>query len=288
MPTVRHGEFFLTWHPFVHHEPLITDLNPGRTYTLTDEGPDSSRYYRILREHLERLLRIIPGEEALRHEIRLASTWKGSWRFLSPKERSVRDALGDLEGALSPFLGDVEGHLRSLSLAQRFDRTLRTSRDRHILFMLEIELTNRINRERFLSAPWRMALIAHCLRDFRTGCRSTPQDVEARCTHCDPDCFVGRGAAILEQHRIMPCISVSMGHGKLLSRQRKEHPDMAVLGIACVPELVAGMRLCESERIPAVGIPLDANRCHRWLGRCLETTFSLVELEDLVKEGPCA
>jgi hypothetical protein len=57
---------------------------------------------------------------------------------------------------------------------------------------------------------------------------------------------------------------------------------MGVLGIACVPELVMGMRLCESLNVPAVGVPLDANRCSRWLEECLETTYSLKELERLI------
>jgi hypothetical protein len=78
-------------------------------------------------------------------------------------------------------------------------------------------------------------------------------------------------------------ISVSMDHRRLFKRLKREHPDMGVLGIACVPELVAGLRLCEGIGIPAVGVPLDANRCSRWFGQCLETSFNLEELERLTK-----
>lgn len=74
-----------------------------------------------------------------------------------------------------------------------------------------------------------------------------------------------------------------MEHRSLFKNLRTKHPQMGVLGIACIPELVAGLRLCEGLGIPAVGIPLDANRCSRWLGESLETTFSLEELERLIK-----
>ena len=34
--------------------------------------------------------------------------------------------------------------------------------------------------------------------------------------------------------------------------------------------------------IPAIGIPLDANRCARWMDRAYETTFNMQELENLL------
>ena len=74
-----------------------------------------------------------------------------------------------------------------------------------------------------------------------------------------------------------------MEHRSLFKKLRVRHPDMGVLGIACIPELVSGLRLCEELKIPAVGVPLDANRCSRWLGESLETTFNLEELERLIK-----
>ena len=61
---------------------------------------------------------------------------------------------------------------------------------------------------------------------------------------------------------------------------------MGVLGIACIPELVSGLRLCDRLGIPAVGVPLDANRCARWFGESLETTFNLEELERILKSVP--
>jgi hypothetical protein len=88
---------------------------------------------------------------------------------------------------------------------------------------------------------------------------------------------------MLEERGIETFISVSMDHKELFGTLKREHPDMAVLGIACIPELAMGMRLCEGMDIPAIGIPLDGNRCGRWVEECLETTYSLEQLERLVK-----
>ena len=258
-------------------------MNPGRTYTLTDSKGTSTLYYQLVRQLADRFLDIIPDEVVLRERIRNASTWKGVLRTFSRRERHVRKILQDLDNVLTPFLTGVNEHLRSLSLTDRFDRTMRTARDQYLFYMLEIELTNRINIEGFSKAPWRMALIAHCLRDFRENCRSRRGDIEDQCTHCALDCYVNRGSVLLEQYQIHPYISVSMDHQGLFKHLKNHHREMGVLGIACVPELVMGMRLCEGLDIPAVGVPLDANRCSRWLGECLETTYNVGELERLIK-----
>jgi hypothetical protein len=43
------------------------------------------------------------------------------------------------------------------------------------------------------------------------------------------------------------------------------------------------MRLCIKLGIPPVGIPLDANRCARWMKKAHESSFNIKELEKLVR-----
>jgi hypothetical protein len=50
-----------------------------------------------------------------------------------------------------------------------------------------------------------------------------------------------------------------------------------------VPELAQGMRECIKLDIPPVGIPLDANRCARWMKQARESSFNLKELEALIQ-----
>ena len=58
--------------------------------------------------------------------------------------------------------------------------------------------------------------------------------------------------------------------------------SIGILGIACIPELVWGMRMCMRLGNPVVGMPLDANRCVRWMGKFHENSVNLEKLNDLL------
>jgi hypothetical protein len=47
-------------------------------------------------------------------------------------------------------------------------------------------------------------------------------------------------------------------------------------------ELFHGMRLCRGLHLRVVGIPLNANRCMRWMGAFHPTSVDLDELKKLV------
>jgi hypothetical protein len=68
----------------------------------------------------------------------------------------------------------------------------------------------------------------------------------------------------------------------LFKKQTDDRKDIGVLGIACIPELIRGMRMCMRKNIPVVGIPLDANRCARWMGEFHPNTINLSKLKELV------
>ena len=145
---------------------------------------------------------------------------------------------------MSIYTRNVSHHLKSLPWAKRTDSTLATTEEQYHLYMLEIELVNRIYREEFKRAEYKFALLAHCLRDFRPDCRSVKGDFEAVCQGCTEDCFIRLGSVLLEKYGIKPYISVEMDQERLFRRLKREHPSIGALGIACIPELAMGMRLC--------------------------------------------
>ena len=91
------------------------------------------------------------------------------------------------------------------------------------------------------------------------------------------------GSVLLEKYGIKPYISVEMDQERLFRKLKREHPSIGALGIACIPELAMGMRLCLRTGIPPVGIPLNANRCARWMSQAHETSFNVAQLEELLK-----
>lgn len=75
---------------------------------------------------------------------------------------------------------------------------------------------------------------------------------------------------------------MNMDLKKLAHKLNIRKENFGVLGIACFPELVNGMRMCLKSGIPAVGIPLNANRCARWTGRFLDNSVNIRALEKLM------
>ena len=257
----------------------------GKTYSLFGSDRSTEPYYDRVRRLADELLRIVPGEESLLALIRNAG---GRKRFLARVARredgSVFSSILRLLGnALSPYTTNVRTHLKGLSIRSVTDRRLRTTEEQYHLHMLEIELVNRVHRGRFLRSDFRIALLPHCLRDFRRECRSVPGDLDSICAGCSETCFLHRVSAILREAGVHPYIWRNAELSTLF-RRLEGRGAFGVLGIACIPELAWGMRACMKRKIPVVGIPLDANRCMRWMGRFEETSVNLKRLGELVND----
>jgi hypothetical protein len=267
----------------LNHEKLYTPVR-GKTYSLFAAGDDTSRYYAEIKRLADVFLQRCPDERKLLDLIQkvgkkpllvgLKTTGAGRKTL-----QFVREALRQ---SLSIYTENTSQHLKSLPFEKRLDATLATTEEQYHLYMLEIELVNRIYREDFKRSKYKFALLAHCLRDFRPECRSEKGDIEAVCRGCTEDCFIRLGSILLEKYGIKAYITVEMDQERLFARLKQEHPSIGALGIACIPELAMGMRLCIRTGIPPVGIPLNANRCARWMSQAHETSFNLEQLEELL------
>lgn len=257
----------------------------GKTYSLFAAGGDSEHYYTEIKRLTDVFLQRCPDENRLLGLIQGV----GKRQFLSGLKttggdrKTLQFIRKTLKQALSIYTPNVSDHLKNLPIAKRLDDTLATKEENYHLYMLEIELVNRIYKEEFKRSEYKFALIAHCLRDFRPGCRSVKGDIEAVCQGCTEDCLIRLGSVLLEKYGIKPYISVEMEQEPLFRSLKQEHPSIGALGIACIPELAMGMRLCIRTGIAPVGIPLNANRCARWMDQANETSFNLEQLEELLR-----
>ena len=82
-------------------------------------------------------------------------------------------------------------------------------------------------------------------------------------------------STLLRENGIEPYIWMEAGLKILFRELKGEEGGLGVMGIACVPELVRGMRMCAKLNVPVVGVPLNANRCARWMGEFLPTSVDL-------------
>jgi hypothetical protein len=255
----------------------------GKTYSLFAEGGDRERYYAKIKHLADAFLERCPDARKLLALIQRVGT-KSFFLKTTPADRQLlRYVRETLRQSLSIYTQNVSHHLKTLPGAKRSDEVLATPEEQYHLYMLEIELVNRVYREDFKRADYKFALIAHCLRDFRPECAAVEGDIEAVCQGCTEDCLIHLGSVLLEKYGIKPYISVEIEQERLFKKLKQEHPSIGALGVACVPELARGMRLCLRTGIPPVGIPLDANRCARWMGQAHETSFNLSQLEELLR-----
>ncbi len=258
----------------------------GKTYTLCADDGGSEEYYEDVRILLSEVLDKASNEnEKKLLQIIRQMSFRRILRGFSknPAYKDIQKAiLSAISTRLSPYTTNVAPHLKGLTISQRFDSIINTKEYQYHLYMLEIELTNRMYAERFKKSTYRFALIAHCLRDFRPDCCAESGEVEEVCKSCTKECYIHLAGVLMKKYGIDPYVSVEMDQEKLFKKLKADHPSIGALGIACIPELVRGMRLRISLGIPAVGIPLDANRCSRWMDRAFESTYSLKELDRLL------
>jgi hypothetical protein len=151
--------------------------------------------------------------------------------------------------------------------------------------MLEIELINRLNRDAFLKTDRKISLQPYCLQDFSVSCKAKDTGFDYQCVHCSKVCFQNHASRVLKKHDVEPYIWKGSGIRNALKDAQKAGKTLGILGIACLPELIQGMRKCMKYRIPVVGLPLNANRCIRWFGEFHPNSVDLAELEKLVNNS---
>lgn len=257
----------------------------GATFSLYGPSDTTEVFYRTIDGLADECIERWPDLPALIDQLRRAGSSRRRLRALarngfdgSPASYAV------LEGArrLAAYTSSLEGFLGSLRLRDRFNRTLTFSLEQYHLAMLEVELINRANRPAFERCANRLALLPHCLHDLSLECQSRPRGLDNVCSACSSRCYLNAVSRLLRKFRIRPYIWMSADLRKMLKEEGRKPGGLGVLGIACVPELIAGMSRCARAGVPVLGLSLDANRCARWLGTFHSNTVTLARLEALV------
>ena len=255
----------------------------GKTYTLRHHAPDSDEYYGRIAGLVDGLLLVRPDPVQLLAYLQELSKNRRRLRKLARTTPPSDDGrlILTLRKELSEFTASVDSHLKGLRFADRWG-TLATSEEQYHLYMLEIELTNRIFSAQFRSSDQRLAFLPHCLRDLSADCLAAQRDLDYVCKGCTNECNVNQVSKALRRHGVKPFIWMKANLRALFRRMKKDGESLGVLGIACIPELIRGMRMCRKYGIPVVGIPLDANRCARWWGEFHWNSVNFKMLESLL------
>lgn len=257
----------------------------GKTYSLFGHSDSTSGYYETIRMIADKTFTLNPDAGNLIDIIQKLSSKKRILKKLVGRKDSgslIADILNLIEPRLKQYTENTEEHLRTLSPSKFFDRRLATTREQYHLYMLEIELTNRLCRSEFINSDKKIALMPYCLQDFSVRCKSEKNGFDFQCRHCSAGCFQNYASEILKINHIEPFIWTAGDMKQLAKYTIKGKKTFGVLGIACIPELIWGLRTCRKNNIPVVGLPLNANRCVRWFGEFFPNSIDLRELEKVV------
>ena len=255
------------------HAPQV----PGKTFSLFGTADAAEGYYRAVGELADACLVRQPDTATLLAEVRrLGKRPRLARRLSSGDGPSFAHFLVQTASTrLSPYTQAVHQHLRELSLLKRLDGVLSFTEEQYHLAMLEIELMNRAFGPAFLRAGRKLAFLPHCLRDLEASCRASDSGIDYACKGCSGRCNVNAVSTLLRQRGVEPYIWMQANLKSLFRELKKDEGGLGVMGIACVPELVRGMRMCTKLEIPVVGVPLNANRCARWMGEFHPTSVEL-------------
>jgi hypothetical protein len=241
----------------------------GKTYSLYAGESNTDEYYSAISELVDSHIFPVKSAEEFISVIR---KYSGKKRFLKTQkvkadsESIISKILNGLEGKLSKYFTDIDSHLQKLTLSEKCDSTLTTSREQYLLYMLEIELVNRINKVKFNSSEFKYAFLPHCLHDLDKDCLSASDGTDYVCKSCSKNCSINSVSKLMKHHNIKAYIWREADLKKIFKLAKSIGQSIGAIGIACIPELVNGLRLCAKYDVPAIGVPLDANRCVRWMG----------------------
>ena len=257
----------------------------GKTYSLFGNSDSTEAYYQLISSLTDKILENNPDiSSVIETLIRYSSKKRYLRKILKTpvSDELISDWLNLIDPELKQFTQKTDEHLEDLPLSKAIDRRLATTREQYHLYMLEIQMTNRMNSSVFKNADRKIALMPYCLQDFTVSCKADKKGFDYQCISCSSNCFQNHAGSILKRNNIEPFIWMGGSIKELAKSTFGNGQSLGILGIACIPELVWGIRKCAKYKIPVVGIPLNANRCIRWFGEFYPNSINLNELDKLV------
>jgi hypothetical protein len=252
----------------------------GKTYSLFGNSESTDDFYDFINDTIDRLLKKYPDKYQLLSILQFSSRKKSEYSHLIEENIFLKES----ETMFRSYTQGVEEHINEQLFYKFWDSVMKLKEWQYRLYLLEFVLTNRIYKNDFLKCEIKIALLPHCLRDLTKDCKAAKNGFDYQCKHCSKACFINEASKILKEKGIEPYIWMSANLKSMTKKNFAEKKSLGVLGIACIPELVRGMRMCRNKNIPVIGLPLDANRCVRWMGSFNPNSVNLGMLKNIISK----
>jgi hypothetical protein len=251
----------------------------GKTYSLFGDFDSTDWFYKFISDIIDVLVVKYESEVKLLEILQSASKKQRDYNKFIEENNILKES----ESLFKNYVYNVEENIKEQSILKFWKSDLKLKEWQYHLYMLEFELTNRIFTDKFFQCKAKIALLPHCLRDLTKDCKAVKNGFDYQCRHCSNNCFINEASRILKNNGIEPYLWMSADFKKMAKEYLVEKKSLGVLGIACIPQLIKGMRMCEKNNIPVIGLPLNANRCVRWMGDFYPNSINLSELNKILK-----
>jgi hypothetical protein len=141
--------------------------------------------------------------------------------------------------------------------------------------LMDIQMRNLMDRERFLRTQKRVVFLPHCSRKYMDSrCKAVfDRNVPSySCAHCSPDCLAGQATLIAEKSG---CDAYILPGGSCIHRVLQTGCYDALVGVACGDEIRLVEGLLEKTGLPGQAVPLIKNGC-------ANTEFDIQALRELL------
>jgi hypothetical protein len=255
----------------------------GKTYSLFGKSNSTVEYYKLIKDLAKKALENYSSKDII-EQVKKKNNYKFFEQLIKnanpvSAQPSDENSLGNF---LSIYTNGVKEHFKELGLFKLWDKTLSTSEKQYHLYMLKIEMVSQLNKKKFKECEYKIALLPHCLRDLTRECLKSMGEYDYICKGCSKKCYLNFTSTTLKKYNVDPYIWMTADIKSLFKKLMLKYKSFGVFGMACIPELFNGMTLCLKKDIPVIGLPLDANRCVRWMGEFHENSINTEQLEKLL------
>lgn len=208
--------------------------------------------------------------------------WRSIFQFTEWFQQQASTLLGAYTTNVNSFVA------RNTPIyTHREDRLLclRAENEYH-LNMVGAQIMNDALCTEFQVSQKKVVLLPTCMRNVpETGCKSQASDLVRECIGCNANCNIGRVKQSLNNHMHSVFLIPHSSNFSRFLRKWQGQKDTALIGVACVPNLIMGGYEMQSLGIPSQCVFLDYCGCQKhWSPeRPIPTNLDLNRLHVILK-----
>jgi hypothetical protein len=245
--------------------------------------------------NFEKLLAYLKAAGDFNQELRRLEIWKGFLETKAPEIASEYLANAFLfadwfeyksKVVLGQYTANVDKFLAEKHHEHLFQEDVIFCGRREVeyhLNMVGAEIMNRSFRKKFEKRPRKALILPGCMKySAGTKCRAQDTDLGLRCGECLKSCNVNRLTKIGDEYGFEVYI-VSHESSAFSKSTKEDRNELGIIGVACVPNLIAGGWKAVSLGIPAQCVLLDYSSCkNHWDEEGFPTSINLNQLMKLL------